>query len=166
MTSFFKPLLMATLLTGAALSAHAQPAGGQHGGMMGQHQRMDPAKMQEMIAKRQADLKAQLKITAAQEASWNTYVSSMQPPAGMAQRMDPDARKKMHEDMAALSTPQRMERMNAMKAERDATMAMRQEATKTFYAALTLDQQKVFDARAMHGGRQGGGRGNHGPHQS
>ena len=34
---------------------------------MGHHQRMDPAKMQEMVAKRQAALKAQLKLSAAQK---------------------------------------------------------------------------------------------------
>ena len=128
---------------------------------MGHHQRMDPAKMQEMVAKRQAALKAQLKLSAAQEPAWNAYVASMQPPADMAQRMDPQARRKMHEEMMALSTPQRIDRMNAMKAERDAAMAKRHEATKTFYAALTPEQQKVFDAQAMgrggHDGRSAGG---------
>ena len=71
------------VLAAGSLSAHAQPAGAPHGTPMGQHQRMDPAKMQEMMAKRQAELKAQLKITAAQEPAWNTFIASMQPPAGV-----------------------------------------------------------------------------------
>ena len=166
MTSMFKPLLIAAVLAAGSLSAYAQPAGAPHGAAMGQHQRMDPAKMQEMMAKRQADLKAQLKLTAAQEPAWNAFIASMQPPAGMAQRMDPAARKKMHEEMAALTTPQRIDRMSAMKAERDAAMAKRHDATKTFYAALTPEQQKVFDTRSMMmGGRHDGGRGKHGQHQ-
>ena len=162
MTSFFKPLLIAAMLAGAGLAtgAHAMGMGGQHGdGQRGQHQRMDPARMQQMMAQRQAELKAKLKITASQEAAWNAYVASMQPPAGM----DPQARKKMHEEMAALTTPQRIDRMNAMKAGREAAMASRQEATKAFYAALTPEQQAVFDTQGMMGRRQGRGDGAHGP---
>ena len=165
MTSFIKPLLIAAMLAGAGLATSAHAMGGHHGGgQMGQHQRMDPARMQQMMAQRQADLKARLKITASQEAAWNAYVASMQPPAGMGQRMDPQARQKMHEEMAALTTPQRIDRMNAMKAERDASMARRHEATKAFYAVLTPEQQSVFDSSRMMGKRQGRGEGRHGPH--
>jgi len=164
MTSFFKPLLIAAMLAGAGLATSAHAMGGHHGGgQMGQHQRMDPARMQQMMAQHQADLKAKLKITAAQEAAWNTYVASMQPPAGMGQRMDPQARKQMREDMAALTTPQRIDRMNAMRAGREAMMTKRHEATKTFYAALTPEQQGVFDTNGMMGMRQGRGDGKHGP---
>ena len=171
MTSLFKPLLIAAMLAGAGLAtgAHAMGMGmaGHHGdGQGGQHQRMDPARMQQMMAQRQAELKARLKITASQEAAWNAYVASMQPPAGMGQRMDPQARKKMHEEMAALTTPQRIDRMNAMKAGREAAMASRQEATKAFYAALTPEQQAVFDTQGMVGKRQGRGDGAHGPRHS
>ena len=69
-------------------------------------------------------------------------------------------------EMQALTTPQRMEKMQAMKAERDAHMGKRMEATKAFYAALTPEQQTVFDAqpmRGMHGGQGGHHRG--GPRQ-
>ena len=151
MTSMFKPLLIAAVLAAGSLSAHAQPAGAPHGAAMGHHQRMDPAKMQEMMAKRQAELKTRLNISAAQEGAWNAFIASMQPPAGRG----PANRQQMHEEMAKLSTPERIDRMNAMKAERDARMAQRQEATKALYAALTPEQQKVFDANAM---RRGHGR--------
>jgi len=156
MTRFFKPLLLAALLTGAGLSANAM-MGGQHAGPMGQHHRMEPAKMADMMAKRQAALKASLKLTAAQEGAWTAYVASMQPPAGMG----PDNRQKMHEDMAKLTTPERIDRMTAMKTLRDAEMAKRHEATKAFYAALTPEQQKVFDTQAM--GRGHGRHGKSGP---
>ena len=153
MTISFKPLLLAALLAGASISANAQGMGmgGQHAGPTGQHQRMDPAKMQEMMAKRQAELKTRLNISAAQEGAWNAFIASMQPPAGRG----PANRQQMHEEMAKLSTPERIDRMNAMKAERDARMAQRQEATKALYAALTPEQQKVFDANAL---RRGHGR--------
>jgi periplasmic protein CpxP/Spy len=157
MTSFIKPLLIAALLAGAGLSANAQPGPGMHGGgPMGQHQRMDPARMQERVAARQADLKAKLNLSPAQEGAWNAYLAAMQPPAGPGMRMGPDNRQKMHEEMQQLSTPERIDRMNALKAQRDVEMAKRQAATKNFYAALSPEQQKVFDANTMgrgHGDR-------------
>ena len=147
MTRFFKPLLLAALLAGAGISANAM-MGDQHAGPMGQHHRMDPAKMHAMMVKRQAALKSSLKLGAAQEGAWNAYVASMQPPAGMG----PGNRQKMHDEMAKLTTPERIDRMTAMKAQRDAEMTKRHEATKTFYATLTPEQQKVFDTQAMGGG--------------
>ena len=153
-----KSMLLAAMLSGASLYVAAQPAAPQHG-PGGQHARMDPAKMQEMIAKRQADLKAKLMLAPAQEGAWSQYVAAMQPPADMARRMDLEQRKKMHEEMEKLSTPERIDRMNAMKSQRDTEMARRAEAVKSFYAALNPDQQKVYDTNAMRPGR--GGR--HGP---
>ena len=162
MTAFFKPLLIASLLAAAGVSVHAQGMGmgmgGSPSGPMGQHQRMDPARMQEMRARHQADLKAKLKLAPAQESAWTAFTASMQPPAGKP--MTPESRQAMHDSMSKLSTPERIDHMNAMKAQRDADMAKRQDATRTFYAALTPEQQKVFDANTM--GR-GHGRGHGGP---
>ena len=149
-----KPLLLAALLSCASLYVAAQPAAPQ-AGPGGHDARMDPAKIQEMIAKRQADLKAKLKLAPAQEGAWSQYVAAMQPPADMGRRFDPEQRKKMHKEMDKLSTPERIERMNAMKSQRDAEMARRTDAVKTFYAALNPEQQKVYDANAMRGGRGG-----------
>ena len=123
------------------------------------HGHMDPARMQEMMAKRQAALKAKLNLGATQEGAWAAYVAAMQPPAGMDARMSPENRKKMHDEWATLTTPQRIDKMNEMKARRDAEMAKRGDATKTFYAALSPEQQKLFDANTM---RHGGPRGGHG----
>jgi protein CpxP len=59
-----------------------------------------------------------------------------------------------------LTTPQRIDKMKEMRTQRmadmSAAMDKRGEATKTFYAALTPDQQKVFDAQhARHGHHEG-----------
>ena len=158
-----KPLLLASLMAGAAVSALAQmpptgPMGGQGGpggeqrGMM-RHGPMDPAKMQAMRAQHQAALKEKLKITAAQEGAWTAFTSSLQPPADMHKR-----RMEIRAEMDKLTTPERIDKMRALRAERDAAMDQRASATKTFYAALSPEQQKVFDAQRMRGG-EGHGRG-------
>ena len=152
-----KSLVAAGLLATIGIAASAQSAAPTttdgkpaHHAM---HQR-DPAKMQAFIAKRQAALKAKLAITPAQESAWQTFAASMQPPARTGTRMT-------REDFAKLTTPERIDQMRAHRAERQAAMDQRAEATKTFYAALTPDQQKVFDANTMRP-RHGGGPRAHG----
>lgn len=177
----FKPsaslnsLVLAGLLAtvGAGAMAQTPPAatagsppvagkpGGPHEGRMARH---DPAKMQAMIAKRQAELKAKLKITPAQEGAWTSYTASMQPPAHGA-RPTPEQRAEFDK----LTTPQRIDKMKEMRtqrmAEMNAAMDKRGEATKTFYAALTPEQQKTFDTEhKKFGPHHGGGpRGHGGP---
>jgi hypothetical protein len=124
-----------------------------------QHKRMDPAqrmeRMQAHRAKRLAALKEKLKLTAAQESAWTTFASASQPSAGARpQRMD-------RAEFAKLTTPERLERMQARQAERSAMFAKRAEATKTFYGALTPEQKKTFDAETVHAGMHGH-RGHHG----
>ena len=150
--------LLATLGASAmAQGAPATPAAppSPSESRMGKH---DPAKMQAMMAKRQAELKAILKITPAQEGAWTAYTAAMQPPASMHARPTPEQRAEMDK----LTTPQRIDKMRDMRAqhmtEMNATMTRRGDATKALYAALTPEQQKVFDAeqkkhRGHHGGR-------------
>ena len=154
-----KPLLLAILMAGTAMSAMAQtppsPPGGpgsEHRSMM-RHGPMDPAKMQAIVAQRQAALKEKLKITAAQEGAWSAFTSTMQPPADMQKR-----RIAMRAEMDKLTTPERIDRMRALRTERDAEMDKRANATKSFYAALSPEQQKVFDAQRIRGA-DGHGRG-------
>lgn len=148
----------AVLLAGASVTAMARGPGGCDEGHSGPRAEKMQQHMADKMAKREADLKAALKLTTAQEAAWGTFTSAMKPPA-MDGKNSPN-----REDMAQLTTPQRLEKMQAMKAERDAHMAKRMEATKVFYAALTPEQQKVFDAQAHgKGGHGHGGRSmNHG----
>lgn len=126
-------------------------------GPKAQHKRMDPVKrmerMQEHRAKRLAALKEKLKLNAGQEGAWSTFTTANQPPAGARPpRMD-------RAEFAKLTTPERLERMQTRQAERTAMFAKRADATKTFYAALTPDQQKTFDSETAH---FGGPRGHHG----
>ncbi len=158
MKSLHKHLMATGLLAALGFSAVAQtppPAGAP----APRHERMarhDPAKMQEHMAKRQAELKAKLQITGAQEGAWNAFTSAIKPPADRPARPD-------RAEFAKLTTPERIDRMQAMKVRRDAEMAKRADATKTFYAALSPDQQKVFDTETLRMGahmhRQHGGPG-------
>lgn len=182
MTSMFKPLksvqslVLAGIMATAALAATAQTAapaapatavapakaGGPHGDRMGRH---DPAQMQARIAKHQAELKAKLKITPAQEGAWTTFTASMQPPVHGAR---PD-RAAMKAEFDKLTTPQRIDKMRELRAQRmtemNAAMDKRGDATKTFYSALSPEQQKVFDSQRMGWGGKGHG-GHHGqPHK-
>ena len=118
-------------------------------------------RMQERRAKHLAELKAKLKIEGSQEAAWSTFTSAVQPPAPPAQRPD---RATMRAEFEKMTTPQRLDRLQARQAERAARFAQRAEATRTFYAALTPAQQKTFDAEGMRFGSRGA-HGEHGPHQ-
>jgi len=140
----------------------ARPHAGEH--------RMDqrnPARLQERMARHQAELKAKLKITPAQEGAWSAFTAAMQPPANMmGQRPGAD----QHAELAKLPTPERIDRMRALRTERmnamNTEMDKRAAAVKTFYAALSPEQQKTFDAEhqkmmmARHGGH--GAHGQHG----
>lgn len=96
-------------------------------------------------------LKEKLKLTAGQEAAWKTFTEDAQP--GPRPGMD---RKAVHEEFEKLSTPERLDRMQAMADIRRARMAERAAAIKAFYAQLTPAQQKVFDAEGLprHGGHR------------
>ena len=124
-------------MMGPGAGMHGQ---GMHHGRMGN---MDPAKMQGW--------------TPAQESAWTAFTDASKLPAGMAvARPDPA-------ELAKLSTPERLDKMKALRAQRmsemTAAMDKHAEAVKTFYAVLTPEQQKVFDANAMQGpGRHKGSR--------
>ena len=160
MKSVLKPLMLAGLMAGFGFSALAQsgptaPAGGM-GGPGGQHRMhgkgpMDPARMEEHMAKRQAVLKVRLKVTADQEGAWTTFTNAMKPSPDMLKR-----RADMRAEMDKLTTPERMDKMKALRGERDAQMDKHAAAVKTFYAVLTPEQKKVFDAQHMRGGHERG----------
>ena len=164
MKPVFKSLAVAGLLAAAGFATYAQGPGGM--GMMdgdghGRMGRMDPAKMEQMVARRAADLKAKLKITPAQESAWTSFTAAMKPPANWQEkRMD-------RTELDKLTTPERIDKMRTLRAERtaemNAAMDKRDEATKTFYAALNADQKKVFDAEHARMGQHASRGGHHGP---
>ena len=165
MTSkFLRPLALSAsiLILGAAGgTAFAQPAppapmdGGRDAGDHGmRHQRPDPAARAE-------HLRAALQLTPAQEPALNTYVASMKRPDGAR-----DHRRGGREEMAAMTTPQRLDHMKARMDEHRARFEQHAAATKRFYAQLSPSQQKAFDTLQGQGHRGHGpmGRGmEHGP---
>ena len=173
-----KHLILTTLMATCGFAAIAQnttptaPAAGAQPQMHDRMHRGDHSGMrermfgnhQERMAKRQAELKTKLKITPAQEGAWTTFTAAMKPPAGgmMGMRHDP----KVKADMDKLTTPERIDKMQAMRAERMKTMSAEMDkrgaATKAFYAVLSSEQKAVFDAITPHGGRHGGMGGDHG----
>ncbi|MCZ8294710.1 MAG: Spy/CpxP family protein refolding chaperone [Hylemonella sp.] len=151
----FKPVVLAAVLATSALVALAQsgpgPAAGAGAGP-GMHQPDGErhARQQERMAKRAADLKAKLKLSAEQESNWNAFLAAMKPPAR--------ASMPKREDLAKLSTPERLDKMNELRKQRDAAFEQRDAATRTFYSALNADQKKVFDESTVRSHR-------HGPHR-
>jgi Spy/CpxP family protein refolding chaperone len=107
----------------------------------------DPAKMQERMAQRQAELKQKLQLTPAQEASWSSFTNALKP-SGARQRMDREA-------LARMNTPDRIDHLRALRNARIAEMDRRAEATKAFYATLTPEQQKTFDAETLRIAQRG-----------
>lgn len=132
-----------------------------------ERKKLDPAerqarmeRMQKRHAERLAAFKDKLQLDSAQEAAWNSYTSAMKPPAPPAGQSRPE-----RVDFGKLTTPERLDRMQARQAERNARFAQHAEATKSFYAQLTPEQQKTFDAETAkrHGPRHGH-RGHHRHH--
>lgn len=160
-------LIHQSIVAGALLGAFAstgfaqpaQPAPGTPPSPMArEHGRFDPARFEQRMAQRQAEFKQRLQITPAQEGAWNTWVSAMRPPAGWM-----EARRARKAELERLSTPERIDRMRTLRAERATQSDRRGDATKTFYATLSPYQKGVFDAsmqrRGDHHGRHGRGRG-------
>lgn len=178
MKALHRHLLLAGLVGSLGLAAVAQtqapatpPAGGPAAQQMmrGEHGRMDGQRMErfrahaeERRAERLAELKTQLRISAAQEGAWTTWTGALRPPAaGQMQRPS-------RAEMLALTTPERIDRVRQVRAQRSAEMDRRGDATKAFYGALTQEQKRVFDAVGMRYARGGmgdkGGRGGFGGH--
>lgn len=173
MKSLNRYLIAAGLVTtlGIGALAQAQPQQpGTGGPQMMQGQRGQPdgaraerfrARQQERMAKRLGVLKAQLKIAPAQEGAWTAWTTALQPAARPPR---PD-----RAEMARLTTPERIDRMKARRAARQADMDRRLDATKTFYAALSAEQKAAFDAvglrfmgaKGKRGGRGDGGMRHH-----
>ena len=144
-----KHLIVAAMAATLGLAASAQTAAPAAGAAPASttaregHGRFDPAKMQERMTKRLGALKQKLQLSGAQEGSWNSYVGALKP----AHMPRPD-----RAEFAKLSTPERIDRMRALRTARMAEMDKRGDATKTFYATLSADQKKVFDEETARRG--------------
>jgi protein CpxP len=135
---------LATLSLGLALApAQAQTAEGRHS-HAARLEKMQSARASH-FAERTAKLHTALKLTAAQEPAWNTFVAAITPAPHTGTAPD-------HAAIAAMSAPERMEKHLAMAKARLAGMETRQAALKTFYATLSAEQKKTFDDNAIHAG--------------
>jgi hypothetical protein len=143
---------------GAAAFAQAQPQAmpmqpGQPPMMM-EHDRMNPQMMQERMNRRFAALKQQLQVTPAQDAAFNQWQQAMRPTGQRPQRPN-------FVEFARMTTPQRIDRLRELRAQRNAEQDRRADATKAFYAQLNPQQQKTFDEQSFgfmgRGGRRHGG---------
>lgn len=148
--SFTKRALMAGLIAGSgmlAASSFALSAGTASGktGCEARHGQKNHAEWEARRDAHQSALKEKLKLSPEQEAAWNTFTQASQP--GM--RHAGGDRQAMRSEFDKLTTPQRLDRMQAMSDARRARMLERSQAIKAFYAQLSPEQQKVFDAEAM-----------------
>jgi len=125
-------LILAAVLASGAAAVYAHGGGpGQRGEAMSQH-------WQEHMARRAAELKAKLQLRPEQEQDWARYLEALKP-AQPPIRPDP-------QELARLSTPERLDRMRTLRQQREAEMERREAATRSFYATLDADQKKAFDA--------------------
>ena len=162
MKSLHRHLLTATLLAGFGIGAIAQTAAPvpAPAAPQAQAQRADRAeraehfreRMQARFARRLGHLKEKLQITPAQEGAWNAWTAALKPAAGH-QRFD-------RAGFAKMTTPERIDRMKTLRAERNARAEQREDATKALYAQLSPAQQQTFDQVSLrmakrhgHGGR-------------
>ena len=144
-TRFALSVLLASSALAVAVPAQAQPMMGE----MGMHH--DAGRVHDRMVKhwekRQSELKAKLHLSESQEGAWKAFVEGMKVPAKpLGQAIERDA-------LAKLSTPERIEKMNAIHEANLASMKshiqQRNETTRTFYSQLSMEQQKVFDAETL-----------------
>lgn len=151
-----------TGLTSLALAQNTTPAADNaHVGCMEKMREHKREHQGERHTQHLAELKGKLNLQAAQEPAWNTFTQSMQHPARVAR---PE-----RASLEKMTTPERLDMMQAMKTQRDAHMQQRAEATKAFYAGLSTEQKQVFDKETarmmagsgMHAMKHQGGHGRH-----
>jgi len=128
---------------GMSMPGAGEPAGAAMGGDMGRMMEMMGGMGMpfEHVEGRIAYLKAELKITEAQSASWNAFADTM--------RTDAAAMKALHDGMAGTgmpaTAPDRMAAQRKMLAGRMAMMDRSEASMKALYAALSAEQRTSFD---------------------
>ena len=142
-----------------AASAVAQdrpggPGGPPPGARAGEHQKM----FEDMKHRREQRQPALLQIKPDQETAFRAYVSGLE--ALRPQRpQGPRGPGAGPETRMPLTTPERLDRQAQRMTERQQRQQKAAAVTKTFYAALSPDQRKAFDALAHGFGGEGGGHG-------
>jgi len=122
------------------------PGDGPMGRRMGPEARGNPAAAADW---RLAGLKADLKITAAQESAWAAFAGKAKQQAAAMQALMSTV-----QGSAQASAPERLELRNQAMKKRQEQMEMGTAAFKDLYAVLTPEQKALADQRVgMRGGR-------------
>ena len=123
----------------AAPAPHHAKAHGQRHSPQAQAERQQ--RFEKALADRQSRLKDSLQLRPDQETAWKDFLGQTQPkPRAASERPN-------REQWAQLNTPQRLDKLEALKAERDAQLKQRNDGIRRFYAQLSPSQQKAFDAQ-------------------
>ena len=138
-------LIFTSLWVGLSAFAQSTPAVESQGPVAGIEHIHNPGRMQkmrDMMIPRHVQhlegLKTALKIQPEQESSWTTFTSSMKPTG-------PRPDKHALENIDKMTAPERIDKMMAFKAHRDAELNNHAGATKTFYTVLSEEQKRIFD---------------------
>jgi protein CpxP len=131
-----RTLFVAIGLTLVSASVFASKDGCDHA-WSAEHEKGGAARFEKHMAK----LHDALKLTSAQEAAWTEFSSKMKPVNMGKPGMD----KPGPQDWKDLSTPDRLDKMLANMKSHEQELAEHAAVVRTFYGALTPDQQKIFD---------------------
>ncbi|HEX3700072.1 MAG TPA: Spy/CpxP family protein refolding chaperone [Phenylobacterium sp.] len=150
-------LALAAALSLSAGAGLAQPAPGPRVPDPAAHwQRPDPAQMAQrhaQMAQRHAQhLRDVLQLRPDQEPALQAFLAAMRPPADERQQMGREAAGREEGGREAghpLTTPERLDRMQAKMAQHAERFRQRAETVRRFYAALSPAQQRAFDAMPM-----------------
>jgi len=141
MNAFHKTIVIAVAslgLGGAALAASdpvaTRTGEGCHMGAFGSH----GANAGERMAKRQAALHDKLSLSTAQETAWKTFSEKLR----ATTPVKPEGAL-----VAAVTAPERADRMAAFLQTAQQQAAARAQTIKEFYGVLSPEQQKIFDSQ-------------------
>lgn len=140
----------ATAVLGAA--AHAQmPASGESPAAPQTASQPQKGKFRGQPSQRHAqrldELKTQLKITPAQESAWSQFAQTMQPPAPPAEGAQKD--RPQRPDFQRMNTLERLQFMQARRAEHEKRISARESAIQQLYTQLSPEQRQVFDQHPL-----------------
>lgn len=95
----------------------------------------------QFMQRRLEDLHGKLKLSSQQETAWQALSGQLKPLAG-AERPDFAA-------LSKLPTPERLDRLEALRKDHEALHQKRVAAIKDFYGQLSPEQRKIFDDNFM-----------------
>lgn len=157
-TTTFAAVVLAALSFAAANTVFAHPGMGMGPGMgqgmgpgMGQHagpgmrHSMGGPETAAVVQARLAALKAELKITAAQESAWAAYAGVVQQQAEQREATRTQMQTRMHDPK--LSDAERTALRDSMMKTRDQHLVARTAAIKDLQAVLTPEQRAIADTR-------------------